>query len=278
MKPAEPSAELDEVWDTTTGKARGLLRRPSPAGKFRHVRRSPSPELAPWIEHYWMVSWDLRGQPAYTAETLPHPNFQLILENGTATLCGVCTGKFTRSLEGQSQVFGIKFTPGGFRPFLNAPASTLLNRGIPASRIFGDAVSSLLDGSNEDERIASANAFFLARRPTPDENAALAGQLVRLIFDEPTLKTVDDLTRRAGMAKRSLQRVFSEYVGVNPKWVIRRYRLHELVERLNSGEQLDWPQVALDLGYFDQAHLINDFRSIVGYSPTQYQCRLATTV
>ena len=52
--------------------------------------------------------------------------------------------------------------------------------------------------------------------------------------------------------------------------MIRRYRLHEVIERFNSGDKLDWPQLALELGYFDQAHLINDFRSIVGCSPTQY--------
>ena len=62
-----------------------------------------------------------------------------------------------------------------------------------------------------------------------------------------------------------------EYVGVSPKWVIRRYRLHELIERFNSGEKLDWAQLALVLGYFDQAHLINDFTTIIGYSPTQYR-------
>ena len=53
--------------------------------------------------------------------------------------------------------------------------------------------------------------------------------------------------------------------------MIGRYGLHELVERLNSGDQLNWPDLALELGYFDQEHLINVFRSVVGYSPTQYQ-------
>ncbi len=62
--------------------------------------------------------------------------------------------------------------------------------------------------------------------------------------------------------------------GASPKWVIRRYRLHELVERLKAGEALNGAQMALDLGYSDQAHLINDFRSIVGYSPSRYRSLL----
>jgi AraC-like DNA-binding protein len=127
--------------------------------------------------------------------------------------------------------------------------------------------------TSEDEMIAAANAFFLPRLPAPpDETIVLAGELVGRILEDRAIKTVDDLVSRAGIGKRTLQRVFNEYVGVNPKWVIRRYRLHELIERVHDGKQpVDWAQLALELGYFDQAHLINDFRSIVGYSPVQYQ-------
>jgi AraC-like DNA-binding protein len=222
-----------------------------------------------------MVSWDLRGEKPHVQETLPHPNIHVVFEKDNSMVGGVTTGKFTRVLEGQSHVFGIKFRPGGFHPFLKSPVSALTNRTIAVNRIFGKNVDALeavlVSPCDEDEMVEAASAFFRLRAPEPDETVALAGQLVNRILGEPDIKTVDDLVGRTGIGKRSLQRIFHEYVGINPKWVIRRYRLHELVERLNSGEQLDWSQLALELGYFDQAHLINDFRSIVGYSPTQYQ-------
>ncbi len=75
-----------------------------------------------------------------------------------------------------------------------------------------------------------------------------------VILPTPIL-TVDQLAAKACMSVRSLQRLFKEYVGVPPKWVIRRYRLHELVERLHSGKTFDGAKLALDLGYADQAHL-----------------------
>ena len=222
-----------------------------------------------------MVSWDLRGLESYVAETLPHPNFQAIFEKNKSIVSGVFTGKFSRTLEGQSQVLGIKFTPGGFRPFLKAPASSLVNRTVPVKRIFGRDVEALeavlVSTRKEEEKVKAADAFFRARAPEPDETIELVGKLVGRILQERDIKTVNDLVSRTGIGKRSLQRVFNEYIGVSPKWVIRRYRLHELMERLNSGDQLDLSDLALELGYFDQAHLINDFRSIVGYSPTQYQ-------
>jgi AraC-like DNA-binding protein len=275
--------KVEEIFDAAAGKARGVLKRLPQEGKFRHSRRSPSPELAYWIDHYWLVSWDLRGCEPYIAETLPHPNFQVIFEKGQSSVSGVFAGKFSRTLEGKSHVFGIKFKPGAFRPFLKTATSSLSNRTVPVRRIFGngkavDDLEALLvrplvkeSSAREGTMIQAAEAFFRARMPQPDETITLAGELVQRILQERDIKTVDHLVARTGIGKRTLQRIFGEYVGASPKWVIRRYRLHELVEKFNSGSQVDWSDLALELGYFDQAHLINDFKSIVGYSPTQYR-------
>jgi len=266
---------MEQVFDPAAGPARGVLKPVAPAGRFRHARRSPAPELAHIIAHYWLVSWDLRGIDPHTAETLPHPNAHAVFEPEDSTVAGVHTAKFSRALKGHSHAFGVKFTPGGLRPFLNAPVSSLTDRTVPVCHVFGSEIGALernlVSSDDENALISAANDFFLARTPPPDENMTLAGRLVNCILSEPDLLTVDDLVARTAVSKRSLQRLFSEYVGVSPKWVIRRYRLHELVERFNSGERPDYAQLALELGYFDQAHLINDFRSLAGYTPSQYQ-------
>ena len=73
---------------------------------------------------------------------------------------------------------------------------------------------------------------------------------------------------------RALQRLFAEYVGVSPKWTIRRYRLQEAAERLAAAESVDWPALALDLGYADQAHFIRDFKRMIGRAPAEYFKRM----
>ncbi|HEX4021242.1 MAG TPA: helix-turn-helix domain-containing protein [Acidobacteriaceae bacterium] len=274
----QPTPEMKEVFDPELGKSRGILRLPTPAGKYKVSRRSPLPELTQCIAHYWTVSWDLRGFPPHVQETVPHPNVYLVFENNKLLIGGVSTSKFTRVLEGESYAFGVKFKPGGFHPFLKSSVSTLTNSILAANVIFGndgDALESrLVSCRNEDERVEVIDKFFHSHAPEPDTTIMLASQMVERILQEPNIKTVDDLVSQTDIKKRTLQRIFNEYVGVSPKWVIRRYRLHELIERLNSGERLDWCQMALQLGYFDQAHLINDFRSITGYSPGQYQTLL----
>jgi AraC-like DNA-binding protein len=222
-----------------------------------------------------MINWDLRGCKPQVVETLPHPNIHLIFEKGTSVVSGVQTCRFSRVLEGQARVFGVKFRAGGFRPFLDRAVSKLADSIVPASHVFGKDLEPLetilLSSGKEDDKVQAADDFFRAHAPRPDPQVEMAGHLVERILREPEIKTVDDLANRAGMGKRRLQRIFNEYVGASPKWVIRRYRLHDLVEKANSGSQLDWSQVALELGYFDQAHLINDFKSIVGCSPAEYQ-------
>ena len=74
---------------------------------------------------------------------------------------------------------------------------------------------------------------------------------------------------------RSLQRLFREYVGVTPKWVLQRVRLHEAAERMADGDSDCAAALALDLGYFDQAHFIKDFKAIVGRSPSEYAAMCA---
>lgn len=274
-KTRQNSAEIEETFDPEAGRARGMLRRPVKAGKFRHSRRSPAPNLSLWIAHYWIVEWDLRGCEPHYGESLPHPNIHLVFGEGAATVHGVQTNKFERVLEGRSQVFGVKFRPGGFRPLYKGPISKLTDRSIPAAEILGDDIEKLgaevLSPITEEQRIEAANEYFQQWLSGPNETIAQAGRLVDLILNESEIKTVGDLVELAGIGKRSLQRIFNEYVGVSTKWVIRRYRLHELIEKLNSGDKLDWAQLALELGYFDQAHLINDFKVFIGESPWRYQ-------
>jgi AraC-like DNA-binding protein len=269
--------KFEERFDAASRRPRGVLRPAAHTSSSRHVhmRRSPAADLADVVDHFWMVSWDLRGHKPVFAETLPHPNFHLVFEQNNSTINGVFTGKFSRTLADEGIAFGIKFQPGAFRPFLQAPASSLRNRSIPAVTIFDQTEISVLETllispAQDDEKVVAAQSFLRRHLPDYDPAIAQATQLVHLILTDPGIQTVEHLAVRTRVGKRSIQRLFNEYVGASPKWVIRRFRLHELVERLHKGEPLDYPSLAQDLGYFDQAHLIRDFRSITGCSPARY--------
>ena len=264
---------------TTIGKTRrplsteprGVLHRLA-VGEFAHGRFEAPADLADRVEHFWRVRWNLEGQPPQVQETLPHPNVHLVVEPGRADAWGVHTGRWTRVLEGRSQAFGIKFRPGAFRELLGRAVADIADAAIAAHALFGDDASVLANVLDADDATAAAvaSAFLRSHLPPADEPALLAARIVDAVADDLELHSVDELARRFGLSLRALQRLFNEYVGIGPKWVIIRYRMHEAVARVQSGQPVAWAALAQDLGYFDQAHFIADFRKLVGRTPGDY--------
>ena len=245
---------------------RGILNPDAGFEHFRLDRRDPAVDLTPFVERHWVVEWDLRGREPYTAEVLPHPSFHLVVEDEGTFLYGVGADRFQRRLEGSGRAVGVKFLPGGCQPFLGAPAWTMTNRSVPAGQAFGAEVPVHADA---DAQITATEAFLRERLPAPDPNVAFIGEAIATMVAQPSL-TVEDLASRHGVSMRKLQRVFRRYVGVSPKWVLQRFRLHEAAERVDALGATDAAATAFELGYFDQAHFINDFRAGIGRSPGRY--------
>lgn len=253
------------------GPPRGVLypQRRSALGSLQ--RLVPSHDLAPFVAHYWIITWDLRGHPPQTQETLPHPSVHIAIERGRSGIYGVVKGRFTRVIEGKGRVFGIKFRPGGYYPFLLSPVSRITNRIVPLDDV--GLENRLLAKRSDRAMIAVAENYLRAHNPRRHEMAERIGHIVEEIATDRGITSVDVLATRTGMSTRSLQRQFARYVGISPKWVINRHRLHEVVEHLSRGETVDWTRLALDLGYFDQAHFIKDFKSVIGRTPGDYRNR-----
>ena len=266
---------------------RGVLRPDLATTRFRLAKHSPSEALASFVEYYWIPRWDLRGEPPFTQTILPHPNVHLVFEASGTGIFGVDRRLFSRSLSGLGLAFGVRFLAGCFRPFWQAPISQLTDRVIPAARLFGpqaertrqaimcaesgvSGVSGVSGDCADARMIGYAEALLCSVRPEPDPLASQVADLVSHITADPGLRRVDELAAASGMTARSLQRLFADYVGVSPKWVMRRARLHEAAERADSGEPVDWAMLASDLGYADQAHLTRDFTAAIGVSPTRY--------
>ena len=181
---------------------------------------------------------------------------------------------FVRRLSGRGKALGVRFRPGCFRPFWRAPISQLSDRVVPAVRVFGPLAEKtrqeIMCAGSDADMTSQAESMLFSALPDRDPVAEQAADLVALITSSPSLRRVDELSAAAGWSVRSLQRLFADYVGVSPKWVMRRARLHEAAERADSGEVVDWAALAFDLGYADQAHLTREFTATIGEPPTRY--------
>ncbi len=239
----------------------------------------PAPDLDFYVERYWALEWDLRGQAPFRAEHLPDASVHLIVEAELAGIFGPARGRFTRLVEGAGYAFCVKFRPGGFYPFLGSPVSSLASKTRGFQDVFGEAglalEAAIRHAEQVEERIAIAEDFLRVnllrgRSLARDEEAILVHQIVESIIAAEGTTRSRDLERQFSLTKRTLQRLFDRWVGVSPSWVIRRYRIHDALDRISRGEVVDWPALAAGLGYFDQAHFIKDFRKLIGVSPGQY--------
>ncbi|MBV9879346.1 MAG: AraC family transcriptional regulator [Gemmatirosa sp.] len=263
---------------TAPGPPRGILHPDAHADGGGHERLAPSDGLRGLVEHYWFVWWDLRGQPPRVAETLPHPSVHVVARDGAVRVLGVVRGRFTTTLSDMGRVVGIKFRPGAFAPFLGRAVTTLSDRSLPLVDVFGADAAALeaimLDDAPRPRLAARIDAFLTAHRPPPDAQVDVVADVVAAIMADRAITKVEHVAERTGLGVRTLQRLFRHYVGVTPKWVIQRYRLHEAAERLRAGDGAPLATLALELGYADQAHFINDFRRVVGATPASYMKRV----
>lgn len=125
-----------------------------------------------------------------------------------------------------------------------------------------------LDPRAHGAAIASLERRFARALPV-DEQGQLINRVVAWLVEHPEVTRVDELAAEFAMTERSLQRLVEQRVGMTPKWLIQRRRLHDAVERLKAG-RTSLVDIAVELGYADQAHFTHDFRTVSGMTPGEF--------
>jgi AraC-like DNA-binding protein len=255
-----------------TATTHGILETGSEA-RFELTRHPPAEDLADYVERHWVVRWNLGPSGRFTQELLPHPCVNLVTEAGGVAVHGIPLARSKHPLEGSGMVVGTKFRPGAFSAFTGVPARELMGRSMRLPAVFGEdgaALERVLSGGPPDtqEHVAAVEELLRRRLPPPDRRLDLLRAIVADMLEADWDGGVAALARRHAVSESTLQRLFREYVGVSPKWVLKRYRVHEAAERIASGEAP--ARLAADLGYFDQPHFIQDFTAQVGVSPGSY--------
>ena len=262
---------------TVQDRPKGVVAPAQARKMFRMERYLPAPALAAFLDHFWIVEWDLGEQPPYVQRTLPYPCVHLVFDRARSGIWGVPTGAFDYALEGAGKVCGLRFRPGAFRAILGRPLHGITDRVLALSEVFpwdgAAATREVLECADDAGMVAAATRLLAPHLPAPDPQVERIAAILRLVETTPGLTQVEQVAEGCGMGVRSLQQLFSEYVGVSPKWAIRRFRLHEAADRLANGIEPDLAVLAQDLGYFDQAHFTSDFRKLVGESPARYRER-----
>lgn len=269
---------MKEVKSTSTSM-RGILKAAAGQAKFDLSRFKPGPRLESFVEHYWVIHYELDANTSYSQTVLSFPNVNMAFEQDhegrRALIYGIPKRPFVRELRGSGRVLGIKFRAGGFYPFWRRNISELTGNTIAASDVFGpevhDWLDHVLDAEDGAAMARQAELALTSRLPDRDLQVEFAARIVNDTMHDRSIIKVEQICERAGLSMRQLQRLFYKYVGVTPKWVIKRFRLQEAAERIEQDETIEWAELALQLGYYDQTHFIKDFKSVLGQSPSAYR-------
>jgi AraC-like DNA-binding protein len=258
--------------------------------RFNH--RLPRPPLDAYVESIWVYHGDPR--PHALERVLPTGAAQLIVnlkEDQTRlydpTLANECVSTPGTILAGvrsryqvidtseQEYVAGVAFRSGGTVPFMRVPAHETSERDVPLEALWGRRRTAvlrerLLEAESADGKLDVLEDVLREVWTPPGLHPAVAFSLTA--FDRaPLASNIAAVTTATGMsAKRFIER-FKIEVGVTPKRYCRIRRFQRTVSRAHRGRDIDWVRVALDCGYFDQAHFIHDFRAFAGVTPTGYQ-------
>ncbi|MFE5318916.1 helix-turn-helix domain-containing protein [Paenibacillus sp. NPDC056579] len=251
---------------------RGILQYETGKTKFSISRHKPSADLAFFIQHYWLVDWDLRGQAPHCQEVLQHPGVNVVFQRGHSRINGIENKKSAYILQEQGEIVGVLFRPGAFHCYFQAPVAALTNRIADVSDYFPieprQFERELFAQEDKEQRIGLVERLLRTRMPERDNKVDWLNDVIEAIIHDRSLIKVEQVVERFGVTTRTLQRLFHQYVGVSPKWVIQRYRMHEAGELIEAGT--DIAQLAAELGYTDQAHFSKDFKAAVGKPPKQY--------
>lgn len=214
-------------------------------------------------------------------ETLPNGRTSLVFRvtgggrSGDVAVVGPRTRALFKSPTGVARVVLLRLKPGWSRSLLGVPASALTDRIVPLEHIWGragdDIAAELLDARGVPEMLDRLSRAIERRAHHGSESASaqLARRAARLLEGGET--RVERVAEKLGVTARHLRRAFTESIGVGPKSFARGVRLQRAVHM--AATSTDWVRIAADAGYHDQAHLIRDFRELVGLTPGAWSRR-----
>ena len=252
---------------------RGVFYSKKSEQNYTLTRHEPSLSLSQIVETFWNVEWALRSGQSHDQRNIPDPCINMVFDTQGARVVGAVTRTFSVRLSGEGKIFGVKFYPGGFYALTRKSVSVFSNQERSINEFFASFEHDLvLELNNTDDALTKVHCierFMQPLIPASIDSVIKLTKIIKGIEDDSSILTVEQVSELHGVSIRTLQRLFREQVGVSPKWVIRKYRMREVLSLLEQGET-NWQDISNGLGYFDQSHFIRDFKALIGITPTAY--------
>lgn len=260
---------------------RAHLRDPRDLSHTIH-RYGPPQDLAGLVQRFRIPAWSVDPGREAVQRVLQHPCALVVVTPEYARFYGVVAGLSSTTLTGDGWAVGVMLEPAGGFLVAGRSMDRFRDRHVDVAEVLGDPGTELAEhvrrAMSRPTLVASHRAAITAMgdalRPfgPVDDEGRLVNEVVAFVEEHPDVVRVGQVGERFDLSERALQRLVRRRVGLSPKWLIQRRRLHEASARLRDHPE-SLAAVAADLGYADQPHFTRDFRAVTGMTPGEFAAR-----
>jgi AraC-like DNA-binding protein len=241
-----------------------------------YVTAAPRGPLSGLVESIWLYEGEA---PAHARDRrLPTGGVDLVVnlrDDSAPVVCGPFTHAFVLDTAEQRDTLGVAFKVGGAGALLGLPLDELSNLHVPLAELWRSGASELRErvlGAPTAEakletaqRVLSTRLARVSRPPHPT-----AARAATRIEASPEGCRIAELSETLGLSQRRFEQIFRADIGMTPKAYQRLQRFRRALARIEDATRVGWAAFAQDCGYYDQAHLINEFRAHSGLTPPEY--------
>lgn len=276
MKPDNDAAPASSALDKIE---RAHLKDPRDTSHVMY-RYDVSAELVGLLQRFWIPVWTVPPGSEAPQKVLQYPVCLMVITGEYARFYGVTSGLSTTILTGDGWAVGLMLAPAAGFLIAKTPVAAYTDRYVDVSDVLGADGDRLVDdvrtAMSGDAKSAAAHAAamraygeVLARFLPIDAEGDLVNRLVAFVEARGDITRVAQVCHEFALSERALQRLLHRRLGLTPKWLIQRRRLHEAAERLRN-HSTTLAEVAAALGYADQSHFIRDFAKVTSMTPGEF--------
>ena len=173
-----------------------------------------------------------------------------------------------------SEMFVINFHKGMAYPFIQAPLYELTDSVVDGDLVLTHEImllrEKILGATHIMKMFTIVEQYLLKKFSAKLVVNPFVSFAVEAITRNPVQMSIKQVADKVGYSQKHLIRIFRDHVGLTPKAYLKVMRFQRTIDEIASTKQVKWTDIALDSGYYDQAHFINDFREFSGFTPNEY--------
>jgi len=265
---------------------------------MRYFRRfSPSPVLEGFVKHFWAGYSDALPPDRSVQRILPDGCVELIFSagdpmdsvvnsrdesSGRSFIAGQITQVLQLQARGRVDMFGVTLYPDAAYPLLGHALDEFTERSVDLRFAWGGAAREIeeriLNARDTDEKIGIIERALLDRLSSSDRDKdRVIAASVAAIERFCGMLSIERLAQDVNLSRRQLEKKFRHQVGLSPKRYARIMRFRHVLDLVKRDGIYDWATLVATCNYHDQSHLIKDFRTFTGLSPSAYFAEKAPT-